>query len=237
MPSSDGKIWPKEAETGEAYTSAVSHIDLMPQAVIAHARDLATGDTILPHSHAKAQLIYASSGVMVVTTDTGAFVVPPQYAVWMPAGIVHRINTRGPLAMRTLYVRSDAPRTFPTEVCVLRVSKLLRELVLSAVEFTGGYAKGSAQERMMLVILDQLRLQPTAPLALAMPRENRVRKVAENLPNPADNRRLEDWAQVAGASARTLARLFQSRLECPSGHGANSCACKKLWNCSPRGGP
>ena len=90
----------------------------MPQTVIAHARDLATGDTILPHSHAKAQLIYANSGVMVVTTDTGAFFVPPQYAVWMPAGIVHRINTRGPLAMRTLYVRSDAAPDLPAEVCV-----------------------------------------------------------------------------------------------------------------------
>ncbi|MEC8198711.1 MAG: AraC family transcriptional regulator, partial [Pseudomonadota bacterium] len=63
---------------GEAYTSAVSHINLMPQTVIAHARDLAAGDTILSHSHAKAQLIFASSGVMVVTTDTGAFFVPPQ---------------------------------------------------------------------------------------------------------------------------------------------------------------
>ena len=211
MSSDDGKIGPIEAETVEAYTSAVSYIDLMPQTVIAHARDLAAGDTILPHSHAKAQLIFASSGVMVVTTDTGAFFVPPHYAVWMPAGIVHRINTHGPLAMRTLYVRSDAASDLPAEVCVLKVSRLLRELVLSAVEFTDGYAKGSAQERMMLVILDQLRLQPTAPLALAMPRENRVRKVAENLlSNPADNRRLEDWAQVAGASARTLARLFQS---------------------------
>ena len=127
----------------------------------------------------KAQLIFASSGVMVVTTDTGAFFVPPQYAVWMPAGIVHRINTRGPLAMRTLYVRSDAAPDLPAEVCVLKVSRLLRELVLSAVEFTDGYAKGSAQERMMLVILDQLRLQLTAPLALAMPRKPRPKSGGE----------------------------------------------------------
>ncbi|MED6309334.1 MAG: hypothetical protein VX624_05480 [Pseudomonadota bacterium] len=78
MSSKNGKIGLTEAKTGEAYTSAVSHIDLMPQTVVAHARDLAAGDTILPHSHAKAQLIFASSGVMVVTTDTGAFFVPPQ---------------------------------------------------------------------------------------------------------------------------------------------------------------
>ena len=209
MSSNDGKIGQIGAETGEAYTSAVSHIDLMPQTVIAHARDLATGDSILSCSHAKTQLICASSNVMVVTTDTGVFFVPPQYDVWMPAGIFHRINTRGQLAMRTLYVRSDASPDLPADFCILTVSRLLRELVLSTVEFTNGYAEGGAQERMMLVVLDQLRLQPIAPLALAMPQANRVRKVVENLlSNPVDNRVLEDWAHVAGASARTLARLF-----------------------------
>ena len=45
---------------GEAYTSAVSHIDRLSQSVVAHARDLGEGDSTLPHSHGKAQFIYAS---------------------------------------------------------------------------------------------------------------------------------------------------------------------------------
>ena len=52
---------------GEAYTSAVSHIDRLSQSVVAHARDLREGDSILPHSHGKAQFIYASDGIMTVT--------------------------------------------------------------------------------------------------------------------------------------------------------------------------
>jgi len=196
---------------GAAHASAVSHIDTMPQSVVAHARDLAAGDSILPHRHAKAQFIYASEGVMTVTTETGAFFVPPQFAVWMPAGVVHRINTRGPVAMRTLYVRPDAVDGLPSEVCVLKVSRLLRELVLAAVSGPEAYEPEGPMDRMMGVILDQLREQTTAPFALAMPQDKRIRKVAEAmLADPADNRRLEDWARIAGASARTLARLFQS---------------------------
>jgi AraC-like DNA-binding protein/mannose-6-phosphate isomerase-like protein (cupin superfamily) len=197
--------------SGEAHPSAVSHIDTMPQAVIAHARDLEAGDSILPHSHAKAQFIYASQGVMTVTTDSGAFFVPPQFAVWMPAGVVHRIHARGPVAMRTLYVRRDAIVGLPDDVCVLEVSRLLRELVLTAVSYSEAYAPDGPEDRLMQVVLDQLRQQRTAPLALAMPQDKRIRKVAEAmLSDPADDRGLEDWSRFAGASPRTLARLFQS---------------------------
>lgn len=148
---------------------------------------------------------------MTVTTENGAFFVPSQFAVWMPAGVIHRIQARGPVAMRTLYVSSTAIEGLPTEVCVLEVSKLLRELVLTVVEFPESYAPGGLEDRMMQVILDQLCLQPIAPLALAMPKDRRIRKVAEAMTaDPSDNRKLEDWALVAGASARTLARLFQA---------------------------
>lgn len=201
----------KPMSSGEARPSAVSHIDTMPQAVVAHTRDLAAGDSILPHSHAKAQFIYASEGVMTVTTDSGAFFVPSQFAVWMPAGVIHRINARGPVAMRTLYVKSDAIYGLPVDVCVLQVSKLLRELILMAATFPESYPVDGPEDRLMRVILDQLSQQTTAPLALAMPQDNRIRKVAEAmLADPADNRRLEDWSRYAGASPRTLARLFQS---------------------------
>ena len=54
------------------------------------------------HYHDWAQLIYASSGVMSVHTEAGAWVVPAQRAVWVPAEMRHRIDMSGPVAMRTL---------------------------------------------------------------------------------------------------------------------------------------
>lgn len=181
----------------------------LPQAVAAHARDFPAGHCIPPHSHRRAQLVYASAGVMTVTTAAGAFVVPPNRAVWLPALVEHRIDTRGPLAMRTLYIRPDATPGLPTAVCVLQVSPLLRELILAAVAARQVHAPGGAEDRLMQVILDQIRALPAAPLALPMPSDRRLRKVTDGLlADPADARGLDDWAQAAGASGRTLARLF-----------------------------
>src|SRR3546814_14634725 len=60
----------------------------------------------------------------------------------------------------------------------------------------------------MQVILAQIHALPTAPLALPMPADRRLRKVTDSLlANPADPRGIEDWARAAGASGRTLARL------------------------------
>jgi AraC-like DNA-binding protein len=73
------------------------------------------------------------------------------------------------------------------------------------------YVPGGPEDRLMQVVRDQLHQQRIAPLASAMPRDKRIRKVVEALlSDPADNRGFEDWSRFAGASQRTLARLFQS---------------------------
>ena len=59
------------------------------------------------------------------------------------------------------------------------------------------------------MILDELRLLPVAPLHLPRPTDRRLVRVTEALlANPADPRTLAAWGPVAGASPRTLARLF-----------------------------
>ncbi len=190
-------------------------IEALPQRVVAFRRDLNDGETIPPHHHRRAQLVYASEGVMTVTTDDGAFVVPPQRAVWLPAGVVHRIDARGSVAMRTVYVEegdaagSPDSQGLPTQVRVLHVTRLLRELILAAVDLPRTYRPDSPEERLMSVILDQIRVLPVAPLSLPMPDDARVKRVTRALrADPSDARNLTEWAAEVGASARTLARLF-----------------------------
>ena len=196
------------------FTNTIGDIESLPQPVVAHRRDLAKGDVILPHSHRRDQLVYASEGVMTVSTEKGAFIVPPERAVWMPGGLSHRIDAKGDLAMRTLYIERDAAVGLPKEVCVLNVSALLRHLIVEAVEASQVYDINSVEERLMQVILDQIVALPTAPLYLPIPRDRRLRKITDQLmENPADSRVLEQWAAEVGASARTLARLFQSEMK------------------------
>jgi AraC-like DNA-binding protein len=61
----------------------------------------------------------------------------------------------------------------------------------------------------MSVILDQIPTQPVASLALPMPTDPRLLRVAQSLiVNPGDSRDLGEWARTVGASKRTLGRLF-----------------------------
>ena len=191
----------------------VERLEAQSEAIVGYRRDLSPGEVIPPHRHRRHQLVYASEGVMTVTTARGAFVVPPQRGVWLPGGVEHRIDARGAVSMRTLYVEPHAAQGLPAEVCVLHVTPLLRELLLAAVAQSQTYRPNSPEDRLMSVILDQIRVLPVAPLALPMPSDRRLRRVAEGLlANPADSRGLDDWAAEVGASARTLARLFRREL-------------------------
>jgi hypothetical protein len=101
---------------------------------------------------------------MTVTTAKGMWVVPPQRAVWVPAAMEHQIRTSGQVSMRSLYIMPGAAPDLPTDCCVVAVPPLLRELLLYAVTRPPLYEPGSADERLMLVILDHIRSLPTTPL-------------------------------------------------------------------------
>jgi AraC-like DNA-binding protein/mannose-6-phosphate isomerase-like protein (cupin superfamily) len=187
----------------------LDRLEELPQAVVAYGRDLDKGSILPFHSHRRAQLIYASDGVMTITTRSASYVVPSQRAVWMPPGVEHQIIARSAVAMRTLYVEVAASENLPLDVCVLQVTPLLRELILEAVAAGPGYEPNSPQSRIISVILDQINTQPVTSLKLPLPADPRLRRVTQSLlDNPADPRDLDGFAKDVGASKRTLVRLF-----------------------------
>ena len=161
------------------------------------------------HHHERAQLVYASAGVMTVVTRDGTWLVPPQQAVWVPAGVEHEVRAHGPLAMRSLYLLPELAAGLPERCCVVRVSPLLRELILRAVTFAQSGQPSPAELRLLALVPDEVRALTAEPLHLPLPRDGRLRVVTEALAAaPADTRPLGHWASSAGASERTLARLF-----------------------------
>ena len=75
------------------------------------------------HRHRKAQCVMAVAGVLTCEAAGGLWIVPPQNAVWVPAGVEHRITLagsveglqrlhrarrRGKTSLRLLYDRRDA---------------------------------------------------------------------------------------------------------------------------------
>jgi AraC-like DNA-binding protein/quercetin dioxygenase-like cupin family protein len=198
------------SRTGQAARSTdPADYQRLPRPVAAMAKDFAAGHHIAPHTHERAQLIFAAEGVMMVSTAEGSWAVPPQRAVWVPGGTVHEIRMAGDVAMRTLYVAPDAAARLPAGVRVIAVSGLLRELILRACAAPVLYDEAGAHGRVMALILDEIAALPGVGLDLPMPRDRRLARICRALQaDPGATRTLEDWAEDAGASARTLARLF-----------------------------
>jgi AraC-like DNA-binding protein/quercetin dioxygenase-like cupin family protein len=179
----------------------------------AMAKHFADGFEIAPHNHERDQLIYAVSGLMRVRTEDEAWIVPPDRAVYLPAQVTHSISMRGEVEMRTLYIARKASPQLPAAATVMAVSALLRELVLALVDEPVLYDKAGRGGAIVSLIVSEIARAPRLPLVIPMPRDARLRRVCMRLlTDPSDRRTLDGWAEGSGASARTLARLFESEL-------------------------
>jgi AraC-like DNA-binding protein len=169
-------------------------------------------DTVDWHYHDVQQLVYPSSGVLAISAADGTWIVPPQRAVWIPAGVPHAHRAHGPTQMRTLAFPAAAgadPR-LPAGPAVLAVSPLLREVIVALTADDGPPYTARQRENMERVALDQLRRVGQLPVRLPALGDDRLRAVAAFLrANPADERTLAEFGLAVGASERTLSRLFR----------------------------
>jgi AraC-like DNA-binding protein/quercetin dioxygenase-like cupin family protein len=172
-------------------------------------KDFPAGSYIPPHTHRRAQLTWAADGVMTVTAAEGTWVVPPNRALWIPAGTVHSIRMSRAVAMRALFVEPRLARSVASTCKVVLMTGLLRELVLEAVHAPLDDDRNGRMGHVEALILDEIRTLDAQPLHLPMPHDKRLRVVCEALTQePGREETLEQWSQTAGASSRTLARLF-----------------------------
>ena len=111
--------------------------------------------------------------------------------------------------MRSVYVRDEPAAELPISCGVVGVTPLLRELILTAADAPQLYDVNGRDGQIMDLILSEIRSSPVMPLHLPEPADSRLNQITTAIrKNPADTRTLEEWGQHAGASPRTLARLF-----------------------------
>lgn len=164
---------------------------------------------IAGHTHPRAQILFPLDGVYRVNTPISNWVVPPTQAIWIPPHIHHEVFSNSSMNSLILFVDETYARPLPHECMVINVSPLLYDLFCKAVEFGNEYSPGDKKSRFFLVLLDELNEMQPAPLKLPMPRDKRLRYIIEILlNNPGDNRSLFELSREAGASERTVARIF-----------------------------
>ena len=185
----------------------------------AKSRVLAHQTDIQPHRHDWAQLVFSMTGAVRVNTEASTYIVPPSRAVWIPPDIVHAVTAIEQCDLRTLYVGAGLLAGDAWQVGrVLEVSPLLRELVLALPALPDPLPAESADDAArrrgveQLLVIELQRARPL-PLGVALPQDARLRKLCEAmLREPGRHAGLDEWAQEAGASPRTLSRLFREQL-------------------------
>lgn len=169
------------------------------------------GQAQVMHRHSQGQLVYPAAGVLAVTTERGTWVAAANGVAWTPAGFDHSHRAPARTEVVALMIPSELCTSLPDHPAVLGVSSLLREAMLALVaERT---MRPQARDRLLGVVVDELTDAPQQSLYLPEPRDGRLRAVTELLrSDPTDARTLTELGRKAGASARTLSRLFHAEL-------------------------
>ena len=192
--------------------------------VVTRRRQLAADFHVEPHWHERAQLLYASHGVMRVTTPRRLWIVPPTRALWIPAQVVHEIRMSSAVDMRSLYIDAGLVRTLPADCAVLEVTPLMRELVVRITSTGqrdgehGGQHRGppgkpdsfSADHELLsaLLVAELARLAPRA-FDLPLPQSADLRTLCVHLLQDLSVAQAPQQAAARlGVSPRTLYRRF-----------------------------
>jgi AraC-like DNA-binding protein/quercetin dioxygenase-like cupin family protein len=174
------------------------------------ARDIEASELLAAHSHAWGQVTYALDGVVRVTVANSSWIVPPMRAIWIPPHVMHEAASLERARLRTIFVYADLAPFQDSHCRVLDVSPLLRELIVALSLVEGG---GPRECMLSALFLDELARSATLPIKVALPSDKRLKALCEMLiADPASQTTLDQWAKHAGASARTLARLFERDL-------------------------
>jgi len=192
--------------------------------VRAKSRHLETDTEVSSHQHPWGQLAFSITGVVRLTTARSTYIVPPSRAVWIPPGVDHAVTVVEAAELRTLYLYQDDERCGPEaparadspwHLCrVIEVSSLLRELVMHLTADPGQNQASEREHHLSALVLDELRHAQPVPLGVDLPHDKRLLSLCEAvLDDPARWSTLDDLAQSAGASPRTVARLFRSELQ------------------------
>jgi len=162
------------------------------------------------HSHERAQLLYARAGVMSVVTAHRTFAVPPQRALWMPAGLYHEVSCRSDVSLRTLYVDPQAVEHTQASCRLIEVSDFLQSLIVEIVNFDLRSVMGEREELITRLVLKEIWAMRPAPYHVSMPRDERLCRACQVIiDDPARSSSLDDLAAVACISRRTFTRLFK----------------------------
>jgi AraC-like DNA-binding protein len=197
-------------QTGQNRSTNAGDYQDVERPVAVMAKEFASGESTVQHSHPRGQLLYAVKGIMVARTAEGAWIVPPRHALWIPPETVHATEMRAAVAMRTAYIRTAEANAIAACCKVIAVSPLLREAILALLDEPVLYCEEGRGGALAKLIIGEIASAAAAEFELPLPADKRLIAICEALiENPSLAFDIDGWAGRAGLSRRTLTRKFR----------------------------
>jgi AraC-like DNA-binding protein len=199
------------SELSKLHLERLAAIEAASEPVYAIPSEYPAGYHVAAHSHSRAQFVYARAGVVMVSSSQGRWMVPPEHALWIPAGLEHSVDMLGDVTMLSAYVASGASADGPTAIRVVVLTDLARALIVEAVA-PHSHAYGSERQRLiMALLLEEVLRLPDRPLGLPFPADQRLAALCRGfMENPTARLVIDDWAQRLAMSRRAFTRAFRS---------------------------
>lgn len=197
------------AATPEDLQHRLDWIETATGAVVASASDFPDGHRVKPHRHGRAQLLHPLSGVVMVSTGQGRWMVPADHAMWIPAGVEHAVDMLGLVRMRSAYVLPGAAPDLPDTLRVLAMTDLMRSLIVEAVRIETATGTDERAAAIMKLILLEIPNLEERPFALPFPSDPRLAALCRRfVTTPTPHATIDDWAAGSGMSRRSFTRAF-----------------------------
>ena len=188
----------------------ISPLEAIPRPIVARRGEYPAGDVILPHEHRRSQLLCALSGVAIVSAEHNRWLIPPDHALWIPAGTRHSVEAIEHLTTGSIYVEQEALAARPARSHVVRMTELMKSLILEAVRQPPEYDPQSRAGLIMALIMAELPLLPDMPLSLPLPHEPRLAALCRRfLSAPSAHETIDGWAAAMAMSRSAFTRAFR----------------------------
>lgn len=169
---------------------------------------------IEPHNHLRAQLSYTVEGVFYAQLGQNLFIVPPNMAIFMPAGIEHSTEMVKSLKVYSVYFEKSYFKDLPQAPQLIHISELAKQIINKLCNFKTSPTNKKLLKSLYTVLLDEINFSSHANYMLKIPTEPKLLKVYELFKkSQEDFPSLEEAANLACVDIRTLRRLFKKNMD------------------------
>ncbi|AUX75468.1 MULTISPECIES: AraC family transcriptional regulator [Sinorhizobium] len=182
-------------------------IEMANAPVVAIGKDYGCGLVVPPHSHTRTQLWWARSGVVLVHTADGRWMIPPGHALLIPSGMEHSAEMVSDVRMHSIYIAAMSRARRPL---VLEVSALAGSLIDELVRIENETFSQRREQLIVELLLEEIPRLAERPLGLPFPQDRALAGLCRKfLEAPSAAANIDQWADSIGISRRSFTRFFR----------------------------